>query len=162
MIDGKILIIGFSGAGKSYLLEQLKQRGVSGDDLDQVVIEETKFNTTREMIIDIGIDEFRAQESLALREWLHSSSNQYLALGGGSLTKDHIGLINQLPNIKCIYIDRDFTKCWEGLNQRGSSYLIELGQNEAKKLFDKRKKEFSQLKSLEIYNHADEYLNRQH
>lgn len=160
MKDIKILIVGFSGAGKTYLLEKLKQLGETGDDLDQILITQKQFSNSREMIKAIGLDSFRILEMSALENWITHSNNKYLALGGGSVTENSIKLINQYSHIEIIYLNKEFKDCWEGLTARGHSYLADLGIERSRDLYEKRTGLFKQLSNMTEYTNADEFLKR--
>ena len=149
----KYIIIGFSGAGKTHLLEMLQDIGKSGDDLDQLVIK-GQYSSSRQMIIETGLANFRRLEFSLLKDWLTNSRNQFLALGGGSIHKDSLELINN-SNIKAIYLDKPFEECWSGLNHRQDSFLIELGREKALELYNQRKTLFNSVQNSLRFNSCE-------
>lgn len=153
----KYIIMGFSGAGKTYLLEMLIKEGRSGDDLDLLVIN-NKYSSSREMIKDQGLDIFRQLEFQNLKNWITQSAHQFLALGGGSITEKSLELINN-SGAQVIYIDRSFDDCWQGLNARQDSYLNELGRDKAFELYIQRKKLFSRVNNSHVFNNSLEAFN---
>lgn len=149
----KYLIIGFSGAGKTHLLEKLKKRGERGSDLDNLVlIPYPSCPRTRDLIKEVGVEAFREREFLELKQWFLSSEENILALGGGTLeNKNLVAWLSNRDDWACVYLNESFETCWKRLNQRGESFLIDLGYEKSKALYTERKKVFESFKDREVY-----------
>lgn len=88
----KILIAGFSGAGKSTFLEELRKTAPAGwssfEDLDELILMNTKkkYAKLADLIDEQGWEAFRLLERQTLEGWLKDEEKGVLALGGGTLT----------------------------------------------------------------------------
>lgn len=145
----KILIVGFSGAGKSTYLSKLKAQGAKGEDLDEIVLKLTGALSLRQYIKEHGESSFRELERQALKGWMEEArAGEYLALGGGSLSSQSLEWLNHREDWVAIYLKRSFSECWENLNKKGESLLIDLGQERAQELYAERAPLYEKLKYL--------------
>ncbi len=145
----KILIAGFSGAGKSTFLREIEKTAPPGwefEDLDELILRRHA-DPTRSLSewIDLwGWEQFRSYEEEILREWLTDGQNGVLALGGGALNEENIGQIAQ--KAKILHLDVDFETSWRRLSMDPLVRPLALkGENYMKYLFDKRQKIFAQI-----------------
>lgn len=161
----KILIAGFSGAGKTSLLEELKASAPSGWeeflDLDQLVLEiwGSSDRTLSGMIDKIGWDRFRELEYQELMNWILTSKGGVLALGGGTLTADIFQKVQLIPELKIVYLHSEFEICWKRLNDAATEErpLVQKGREEMEKLYQTRASTFQQI-SLRVENKEDSSL----
>jgi shikimate kinase len=145
----KILITGFSGAGKSSFLREIEKITPGGwefEDLDELIIR--KFGgpekSLAEWVEEWGWDKFRSFEEETLREWLVEGEKGVLALGGGALTEENVGLISQ--KAKVLHLDADFETCWRRLSMDPLVRPLALkGENYMRYLFEKRQKIFAKI-----------------
>lgn len=145
----KILIAGFSGAGKSTFLREISRTAPAGwefEDLDELIVR--KFgNPTRslsEWIEEWGWEKFRSLEEECLREWLTDGTSGVLALGGGSINEENIGLVSQ--KAKMVYLVVDFDTAWRRLSMDPLVRPLALkGENYMRYLFEKRQKIFEKI-----------------
>lgn len=146
----KILIAGFSGAGKSSLLKELEftspEEGWSFDDLDQLVIKKHK-QEIPELIEEHGWDKFRLWERQELEGWLKEEGKGILSLGGGALSQMILDLYGSHRKVKILYLHAPFEDCWERLNLDGAEErpLVRLGKGELHRIYQERQKIFSQI-----------------
>ena len=103
----KILIAGFSGAGKSSLLREIAQDTPFGwdhfDDLDTLIAKKYKMEI-HQLIEKEGLEKFRVIEHQILADWLKGDDFAVLALGGGSLTRDVFASINLMKTVRMVHL----------------------------------------------------------
>ena len=149
----KILIAGFSGAGKTSLLTEVKASAPGGWteflDLDQQVLEiwGSSDRTLAGMIDKIGWKRFRELEYQELMNWIVTSKGGVLALGGGTLTADVYQKLQLLPELKVIYLHAEFETCWNRLNSGSSEERpqVRKGKQELEELYQRRAAIFQQV-----------------
>ncbi|MES2529100.1 MAG: shikimate kinase [Bdellovibrionota bacterium] len=145
----KILIAGFAGAGKSSFLREIVQLSPGEwdfDDLDDLILRKHAGpeKSLSEWIEIWGWDKFRALEEETLREWLTAEGKGILALGGGSLNEQNVGLVSQ--KAKILLLDVDFETAWRRLSMDPLVRPLALkGENYMRWLFEKRQKIFAQI-----------------
>lgn len=145
----KILIAGFSGAGKSTFLREIEKSAPSGwdfEDLDELILR--KFGDPKkslpEWIEEWGWEKFRSYEEETLREWLTDGGKGVLALGGGALNEENLGQVSQ--KAKILFLDVDFETSWRRLSMDPLVRPLALkGENYMKYLFEKRQKIFAKI-----------------
>lgn len=145
----KILIAGFSGAGKSTFLREIAHAGPKGwefEDLDELILR--KFGDPRkslpEWIEDWGWDKFRSFEEETLREWLTDGQNGVMALGGGALNEENFPQVSQKARI--LLLEVDFDTAWRRLSMDPLVRPLALkGENYMRYLFEKRQKIFAKI-----------------
>lgn len=146
----KILIAGFSGAGKTSFLKALSEDCPFGwdrfEDLDQVIAKKNKNEV--HMLIELeGWKKFREKERAALAEWLKGKSGSVLALGGGTLTKEIYASLKLMKEVRIIYLHADFETCWKRLNTPLAPVrpLAQKGKDELKKVYLEREPIFAMI-----------------
>lgn len=145
----KILIAGFSGAGKSTFLREIQRTAPTGwefEDLDELILRRhgDATRSLSEWIELWGWDQFRSFEEETLRAWLASEGNGVLALGGGALNEENIVLVAQKGKI--LHLEVDFDTAWRRLSMDPLVRPLALkGENYMKYLFEKRQKIFARI-----------------
>ena len=146
----KILIAGFSGAGKSSLLDVLESSAPDSDwnfaDLDQIVVDRHQ-KEIPQIIEEHGWDKFRLWERQELDSWLKEEGKGVLSLGGGALTQLVLDLYLPSRKILFLHLDAPFEDCWKRLNLETSEErpLLKLGKGELHRIYLERQKVFEQI-----------------
>jgi shikimate kinase len=147
----KVLIAGFSGAGKSALMRELEYSAPDPQwhfsDLDQLILAAHPAADLAQLISQHGWEQFRLWERQALESWLKLSGRGVLALGGGTLSPMLLELYKPIRKIKFCYLHASFSDCWERLHLEGSEIrpLVQLGSLELQRIYQERQKIFQQL-----------------
>jgi shikimate kinase len=145
----KILIAGFAGAGKSSFLREVVQLSPGNwefDDLDDLILRKHAGpeKSLSEWIEIWGWDKFRSLEEECLLDWLNQAGNGILALGGGSLNEENLGLVSQ--KAKILVLEVDFETAWRRLSMDPLVRPLALkGENYMRWLFEKRQKIFAEI-----------------
>ncbi|MBA2403582.1 MAG: hypothetical protein H0V66_02325 [Bdellovibrionales bacterium] len=149
----KILIVGFSGAGKTSLIRALKasvpEHWDHFDDLDQVILKARGqgFNSLSQLIDAKGWETFRLWERQELEGWLKQPGPGVLALGGGALTPLVWEIFGQNKKIKFCHLNVSFETAWQRVT--GDSEirpLVQLGKLKLQELYEERKALFNQVR----------------
>jgi shikimate kinase len=139
----KILIAGFSGAGKSAFLKAISADTPFGwdkfNDLDDLIAKKSKSELSQLIALE-GWEKFRTIERETLFEWLQGDDYGILALGGGTLTKEIYVSLNRMPKVRIIYLDVDFETCWRRMNDPIAPVrpLMQKGRLEMEKIYAER------------------------
>lgn len=146
----KIVICGFSGAGKSSLLTEIQRNAPAGwsfSDLDQLIVEQSSESSVASLVDKIGWQKFREKEFERLMEWLGSPGKSVLSLGGGALIEETFKLLSSDKKVKIIYLHSDFETCWKRLNLPGAEIrpLVLKGKEHMKDLYQKRSSIFKKV-----------------
>lgn len=149
----KILIAGFSGVGKTSLLQALKPLAPDDfeyfDDLDRLIMKAhgKGHENLAELIESVGWDKFRLWERQALEGWLKEEGKGVLALGGGTLSPLVWELFGKQRKILFCHLDVDFETIWSRLNLHTDEPrpLLSLGKIKMRELFEDRLKIYSQI-----------------
>lgn len=149
----KILIAGFSGAGKSSLLRHLAQhpRGEWSNfsDLDQLILKQhgRGLATLSGLIEAAGWEKFRTWERQTLEGWLKEEGKGILALGGGTLSPLVWELFGKNPRLKFCHLNISFASAWKRLIQDSQEPrpLVRLGELELKRIYDERMQLFQKI-----------------
>lgn len=149
----KILIAGFSGAGKSSLIESLACVSESGfeqiDDLDQLVLMSAskKYAKLSDLIEQEGWQKFRLWERQALEGWLKEEGHGVLALGGGAFSQVVFDLFHKHPKIKFCYLKVPFEVAWKRvtLDKTQIRPLAQAGKDQFLELFREREVLYQQI-----------------
>ncbi len=147
----KILICGFSGAGKTSLMRELEFNAPDLSwtfaDLDQLVINSQRGQELAEIIATHGWEKFRLWERQQLESWLKEEGPAVLSLGGGTLSQVLIDLHKPTKKIKLCYLHSPFLDCWERLHLDESEPrpLVKLGKGELHRIYEERQKIFRQI-----------------
>src|SRR5690606_31779538 len=147
----KILICGFSGAGKTSLLREAEFLAPNSDwffsDLDSLILKEKKFPTIEALVAKEGWDKFRLWERQILEGFLKEEGKGVIALGGGTLSETLYSLLKPIRKIGICYLHVPFQDAWERLHIEGAEPrpLVKLGQIELQRIYQERQKVFLQV-----------------
>jgi shikimate kinase len=147
----KILIAGFSGAGKSSFLRELEFSAPDLDwkfsDLDQLILKNHPSAKLESLINEHGWDKFRLWERQALEGWLKEEGKAVLSLGGGTMSQMLFDLYKPVKKIGICYLHAPFEVCWERLHLAGNEPrpLVKLGKGELQRIYEERQKIFRQI-----------------
>lgn len=147
----KILICGFSGAGKTSLMRELEFLAPEPEwtfsDLDQLLMKEKRSPTVAQIIEEHGWEKFRLWERQALEGWLKEEEPGVLSLGGGTLNQLLLDLYKPIRKIRICYVHASFEECWERLHLEGSEPrpLVKLGKMELHRIYQERQLVFEQV-----------------
>lgn len=146
----KILIAGFSGAGKTSFMKELEFTAPSGwefADLDQLIMKSRRSKELALVIEEHGWEKFRLWERQELEGWLKEEGPGVLSLGGGTLTQLLLDLYKPIRKVGICYLHADFQDCWERLHLEGAEPrpLVKLGKGELHRIYEERQKIFSQI-----------------
>lgn len=149
----KILIAGFSGAGKSSLLRALKPAAPEDweyfDDLDQLIMKAhgKKHSNLASLIEEVGWEKFRLWERQLLEGWLKDEGKGVLALGGGTLSPMVWELFGKQRKIKFLYLEAPFETLWSRMKLETDEPrpLLQLGKMKLSQLLEERKAVFDQI-----------------
>jgi shikimate kinase len=149
----KILIAGFSGAGKTSLIHELSSTRVGPweafDDLDKIIFKNRgkKHKDLAHLIEDVGWETFRKWERQEFESWLKDEGHGILALGGGTLSPLLWELYSKSRKIKFCFLNVPYEVCWERMKKQGleSRPMASLGDEKLKDVYQTRMKLFSQI-----------------
>lgn len=147
----KILIAGFSGAGKTSFMRELEFTAPNSTwtfaDLDQLVLKSKRSKEIALVIEEHGWEKFRLWERQELEGWLKEEGPGVLSLGGGTLTQLLLDLYKPIRKVGICYLHADFQECWERLHLEGAEPrpLVQLGKGELHRIYEERQKIFSQI-----------------
>jgi shikimate kinase len=149
----KVLIAGFSGAGKTSLVRAVKSCAPEAwdhfDDLDRLILRNRGqgLSSVAELVEKHGWDKFRLWERQELESWLKLEGAGVLALGGGTLSPLVWELFGQQKKLQFCYLKVPFEVCWERLSLPGSEErpLVGLGQSKLHELFASRELVFEKI-----------------
>lgn len=149
----KILVAGFSGAGKTSLLKELEFNAPNPDwefaDLDQLIIKSRGKGMKKlsEIIERDGWEKFRLYERQELEGWLKEEGKGVLALGGGTLSPLVYELYSQSRKVGICYLHAPFEDCWERLHldQSEPRPLLQSGLVEFRRIYQERQQVFGQI-----------------
>lgn len=148
----KILIAGFSGAGKTSFLRCLENSAPENwnhfDDLDELILEThgPGLGGLSTLIEKVGWEKFRLWERQILDSWLKNEGKGILALGGGTLNPNLIQILSPIKKIGIVHLQSDFETCW--LRLKGETEIRPLtlrGKQEFKKVFESREAIFQMI-----------------
>ena len=142
----KILICGFSGAGKTSLVKELKLSAPDSwilfDDLDEMVFRQwgRGHKSLAALIEASGWDKFRLWERQLFEGWLKEEEKGVLALGGGALSPLLWELYSKNRKIKFCLLEVSFEDSWERLVKQGlhERPLALSGKESLRKVFQER------------------------
>lgn len=147
----KILICGFSGAGKTSLMRELEFTSPdsfwSFADLDQLILKSHREKELAKVIESHGWEKFRLWERQELEGWLKDEGPGVLSLGGGTLTQLLFDLYKPIKKIRVCHLDAPFLDCWERLHLKNSEPrpLVKLGKGELRRIYEERMEIFGQV-----------------
>ena len=136
---GPIVITGFMGCGKSKVARELAlRRNVVMVDLDHWIMRRAG-RSPAQLINEDGERAFRAIETNALRELLHSGEAGVIALGGGAWIEEaNRELIDQF-SCTSIWLDTPFEICWERITTSEEDRPLGRSREEAEARYNRRK-----------------------
>lgn len=147
----KMLICGFSGAGKTSLMRELEFTAPdltwSFADLDQLILKSQRRKELGDLIGEHGWEKFRIWERQELEGWLKLDGPGVLSLGGGTLNQLLLDLYKPIKKIRICCLQTPFDDCWERLTTGPSEPrpLVKLGKAELQRIYQEREKIFEQV-----------------
>lgn len=112
-----IIITGFMGAGKTTVAASLaRQLNCRLIDLD-ATIEQREGRSVPSLIKEEGEEQFRATETLVLRQVLEENSACVIALGGGAWTLERNRALIHEHDCLTIWLDASFELCWQRITR---------------------------------------------
>lgn len=148
------LIAGFSGAGKTYLLEEIKREKAAScfekKDLDHEIAKSLGVaeHLLGEWIRKNGFEKFRNVEKQILENLLEKDQ-QIIALGGGSLTPEFLERLASDQSIKAFYLNTSFDVCWSRIAQDANRPLVQKGREMVEEIYQERIKLLNNLTKIE-------------
>jgi shikimate kinase len=161
----KYIICGFSGSGKSSVLKQLQDvaslRSFRFIDLDDYLLENVAVDHTElgKYITDVGWEEFRRQENIAVSELLRGDS-VVVALGGGTLNPDLVNKLKSMQECEVFWLDVPFETCWERIKDDENRPLRLQGKEKCESVYKERTTYFKQFKSFKCGDSIADYLSK--
>ena len=148
----KILIAGFSGAGKSTFLKEIEKTAPDSnwtfEDLDLLVVKNHKSQEIASLIEEHGWEKFRLWERQILESWIKEEGKKgVLSLGGGALSLSVFSLSENHPKVKICYLHCSFEECWRRLQLSLDEIrpLVRLGKGELHRIYLERQKIFTRI-----------------
>lgn len=139
----KILICGFTGAGKTTFLKKLQGNPLKYQffDLDEQIARELKIpeNQIGDWITANGIKFFRDIELASLKSTLSHSSDVVLALGGGALSDEALSFIRQDSQAKLVFLDTEFLVCHQRISGDSNRLLSKISVEQLKIIYQERR-----------------------
>lgn len=152
----RYVICGFSGAGKSYSLDKIKQSGRYSDfefiDLD-TYIENEVGQSICVFVEENSEKKFREIELEALKKVLKLSNNMWISLGGGTLGPEAKVYLKGLKNLKLFHLQTSFEICWDRIAHDSSRFLTKNGKKEMQNLYKERMKILADIEPFGLEQH---------
>lgn len=165
-------ICGFTGAGKTTFLGELKEqvlkrkektklvqaRSIEFIDLDDYILRQNpSYSTLVQLIEDLGFEKFRQFELDSIK-MLCLKSNLVLALGGGTLRAE---TIKALSNWKGFWLNVAFESCYARIKGDELRPIATLSKAELEALYDERCKYFSLFEEISGPSQVLDFINDQ-
>lgn len=147
----KIVVCGFSGAGKTSLLKELEFSAPGQDwyfdDLDQLIMRSKRTKDLANLISEHGWEKFRLWERQEFEGWIKQDGFGVLSLGGGALSQLLFDLYKSSRKLQFCYLSAPFEDCWERLHLENSETrpLVQLGKAGLLNIYNERERIFSQI-----------------
>ena len=141
------------GSGKTTKLKEFisdeRFFGYSFYDLDLEIHKKygAGFDSLGELIRIRGFEWFRSVEFERLKE-IWNGPNSYVSLGGGSLTRETLSLIDSSDDIVGQYLEVPFEVCYERISLDKERPLVELGREKLLSLYKERLETYEMFKKL--------------
>lgn len=134
----KIVLIGFMGSGKTSVAVRLAKRlSLKSIDMDRLILRSSGFKSINEIFEKKGGKFFRDMELIAAGK-LADVDNVVISTGGGVvMNKQTMDPLSK--NSKIIYLKLKFDNASKRISQKKIRPPLFQDNNEAKKLFNKRK-----------------------
>lgn len=148
----KIIIFGFTGAGKTTYLQNLKNSQGLDEyeyfDLDSYILTmANQYESIAEIISSKGWSHFRELEFESIKELLNKS-NVVLSLGGGSVSESLIEYLKNVTDLKSIFLNVDFITCWNRIKNDVNRPITLDGIANCEVLYNKRIILYKKLESI--------------
>ena len=119
MREGRVVITGFMGAGKTTVGRALARLlGAPFVDLDDAVVE-LEGSGPRELIDREGEDYFREAETRALRRVLEAGSARVVATGGGAWAFERNRALVAAHGCRTVWLDAPYELCRRRIDESG-------------------------------------------
>ncbi len=143
-----IVLIGFSGSGKTTVLQDLaaKFEWLIAADLDHLIAHRFALAPYElgDLIRQKGFEEFRKIETQVLAEFLKQQRKKklpfVLALGGGAWTETNRSLFEESE--QTYFLDLPFEICWSYIAKDKNRPLVDQGKEKLQELFKLRRQEY--------------------
>lgn len=120
----RIVLAGFSGSGKSTVLQELARLCPEGVEafLDLDDLSRGDFPSVAERVEAQGWERFREAELVALQTCVkeHAAEGWVLATGGGSMERGR-NFLKGYPAIRVFHLDCPFEVCWARISGDGAN-----------------------------------------
>lgn len=140
----KLLLAGFSGSGKSTVLEELEHHPGPFEtflDLDELV--RGKEGSVATFVARHGWEAFRDEELRQLEQTLERPESLVVALGGGTLERGW-PLIERFPDVQVCHLACPFEVCWQRLAFDAEERpLAQAGKEALSALYEKRRPSYA-------------------
>jgi len=150
----KILLCGFTGAGKSTFLKQFQGNSEGFDciDLDHALALDLGLSPQKlgDWILENGFPLFRDKEKTKLKALLGHSQKMVIALGGGTLTPEVVELIQKTPECHTVFLDTPYELCRERIKGDSNRPLSNLPEEELKNLYESRREIYKKIAELSL------------
>ena len=144
----KIFICGFTGAGKTSLLKDLK-RTLSQKfhyiDLDEYITKKYLHLSIADFIDEQGFEAFRKLETKALLD-LDLKTNIIVSLGGGALSDQTVAL---LKGWKGLFLNTPFEICYKRIQNDPTRPITKSSKEQLLELYNKRLGYYSKFEAVE-------------
>lgn len=171
----KHLVTGFMGAGKSSLIQLLREKKEEGrispslpvldldEEIESFMVSEVGATSIKSYVEHYGMEKFRELEFLVFKKLLQTLDHHeqsILALGGGTLHKSSWEFLKDTyagaKDYNLVWIHRPIADCYETIEKTSDTRpLSSLGREELEKLYNKRLKYYCQcnyrMESQEVF-----------
>lgn len=138
--DGRIVLTGFMGVGKSSIARHLAHLlGSEKIDLDYF-IEDRERREIAEIIKADGLARYRQIETENLKKVLQTSRASILALGGGTWTIEENRRLLKEHAFTSVWLESTFEHCWQNIRLSKKERPLAKNKKETRGLFEERQK----------------------
>ena len=138
----KILICGFSGAGKTTFLQMCKDNSLGFQclDLDQELSLDLKIQSNQlgQWIRLNGLPLFRELEAAKIKELLSHPQKAIIALGGGALSQSLLANCQLSRENKVVFLDTPFEECFERIQNDPNRIFSSMSKDQLFELYQDR------------------------
>jgi shikimate kinase len=143
-IGAAVALVGFMGAGKTSVGQELAQRlGWRFVDLDEA-IERRERRTIEQIFREDGETAFRRMECMAAREATESAKRDpvVLALGGGAFTDPEIRGCLEQARVPAVFLDAAVAELFRRSQQPGVIRPLRRNPEQFRQLYERRRAEY--------------------